>query len=700
MTREDKQRRRSAADYGGDEGDFDMDHDDLDQPPTEVKKVPENQIPDLTEEQLNEVFTKVISAGDPRAPKGRTKYDYETGEFKLETGISQMAVHFCMDGVMIEAEGDEARDQEKYIVILANKEKMLESTKGQSTEMDSGEYPSVALSGDVTLKNQFNFSERATQTFNNPMRQKDISTEPPPTSEYNSSVSQWDLYDTYLEDLERKREAASLAEKVKPAIGKKKHEDEDEVEVVNMAPAHASKGGDDTQIPPDLDDAMKLMERIVHTNSEAECFQDYKYYEDKSEHKREDGRGSFLPLWRFAFSKAHRKTCTAIVWNPQFTDLFAAGFGSYDFTLQGAGLICCYTLKNTSYPEYTFETESGVMSLDFHPVHSSLLCVGMYDGTVSVYDVKNKSGKPLYTVTDPKIKHTDPVWQVYWSKVTPEDPESEGTSFFSVSSDGRVVKWILSKTELLNEEVIELALIREDIPDQEDEASTLGLAGGCCFDFDKSHENLFVVGTEEGAIHSYSKEYNPQHLRSFQGHHMAVYACKWNAFHPDVFLSCSADWTVKLWERNTSRPIMTFDLNMAVGDVAWAPFSSTVFATITTDGKVRVYDLKINKHEPIGDTRVHKKAKLTHISFNPKEPIICVGDDRGVVTVLKLSSNLRKMSAPHMDDIHPEEEIAKLNKVMIMPDDDGLEDINTLLEKAKQAPPPPTLAITEEVKKE
>jgi hypothetical protein len=29
------------------------------------------------------------------------------------------------------------------------------------------------------------------------------------------------------------------------------------------------------------------------------------------------------------------------------------------------------------------------------------------------------------------------------------------------------------------------------------------------------------------------------------GHHMAVYAVKWNPFHPRLFLSCSADWTVK-----------------------------------------------------------------------------------------------------------------------------------------------------------
>ena len=34
------------------------------------------------------------------------------------------------------------------------------------------------------------------------------------------------------------------------------------------------------------------------------------------------------------------------------------------------------------------------------------------------------------------------------------------------------------------------------------------------------------------------------------------------------------------------KPLFTFDLNNSVGDVAWAPYSSTVFAAVTADGKV------------------------------------------------------------------------------------------------------------------
>ena len=39
---------------------------------------------------------------------------------------------------------------------------------------------------------------------------------------------------------------------------------------------------------------------------------------------------------------------------------------------------------------------AGVMCLDFHPQHANLLAVGCYDGSVSVFDVRSTSNKPMY----------------------------------------------------------------------------------------------------------------------------------------------------------------------------------------------------------------------------------------------------------------------------------------------------------------
>lgn len=86
---------------------------------------------------------------------------------------------------------------------------------------------------------------------------------------------------------------------------------------------------------------------------------------------------------------------------------------------------------------------------------------------------------------------------------------------------------------------------------------------------------------------------------------------------------------------------MSFDLAQAVGDVAWAPYSSTCFAAVTSDGFVHVYDLNVNRNERVCYQKIVKRAKLTHISFNDGFPVVLIGDDRGGVNSMKLSPNLR-----------------------------------------------------------
>jgi len=87
---------------------------------------------------------------------------------------------------------------------------------------------------------------------------------------------------------------------------------------------------------------------------------------------------------------------------------------------------------------------------------------------------------------------------------------------------------------------------------------------------------------------------------------------------------------------------MTFDLGYAVGDIEWAPYSSTVFAAVTSAGMLYVWDLHEEKHTHLCEHPAMKKAKALHITFNSEDPIILVGDERGGVNSFKLSNSLHK----------------------------------------------------------
>ncbi|XP_033750677.1 dynein intermediate chain 2, ciliary-like isoform X3 [Pecten maximus] len=683
---------------------------------------PDDQL-DLSENQLKEEFTRILTANNPHAPQNIVRYSFKERQYKQISSVDQLAIHFALDGNMLHKDSDEARrqmaklgmpDGEATGLSLVSQAVQSEHAgseggegagagaaegdeakeEGKDEGRDDAATPApAAAAGGKKLTNQFNYSERASQTYNNPYRERGTATEPPPRATFAGSVTQWEIFDAYNEDFEKQYQAMKAKQIQKtPSIYLHHHqliqEKNKEKKVVpgRQAEEKTRKKLTITETQSDdvtrIQNAAQIVERMVNQNTYDDIAQDFKYWDDPSDEYREN-EGTLLPLWRFTFEKAKKLAVTSLCWNPKYKDLYAVSFGSYDFMKQGNGMILFYSLKNPSFPEFIYETDSGLMCLDVHPEHPYLVVVGYYDGSVGVFNVECK--EPVHRCTAKNGKHTDPVWQVRWQK----DDLENNHNFYSISSDGRIVQWTIIKNELIYQDVIQLTL--PEAPAEGPDGTKVSTVGcGTAFDFHKKNDYMFLVGTEEGKIHTCSKAYSSQFLDTNLAHNMAVYQVRWNPWHPDIYITCSADWTVKIWEvsnkttvdtnsENTEnissrKALFTFDLNNSVGDVAWAPYSSTVFAAVTADGKVFVYDLNINKYEPLCEqmVAVKKKTKLTHIEFNPVYPIIIVGDDRGNVTSLKLSPNLKKMpkekkGQPAMDPAQREAlEIAKLDKLLNM----------------------------------
>lgn len=610
---------------------------------------PEDQLM-LNETELKEEITRILKANNPNAPQNIVRYSHKELAYKLAPHVEQLAIHFQIDGNLIHKESEEAKRQTamENSTEAPDDAAKPEATESKGTGGDGDEYYDAGAVANKKPTNQFNFSDRASQTNNNPLRDRTTMTEPPPRMNFSANANQWEIFDAYQEDFEQNQKKQ---EKTKPSKAKKPQ----------GSKADNNSGDQQNELLKATKSA-KILERMVNQNTFDEIAQDFKYYEDDADEFR-DQEGTLLPLWKFTYEKSKKLSVTSLAWNRKYVDLFAVAYGSYDFLKQSKGLILLYSLKNPSYPEMVYNTESGVMSLDIHPEYPNLIAVGFYDGTVGVFNTAESSDVPKYTSSAKNGKHTDPVWQVKWQK----DDLDGNMNFFSVSSDGRVVSWTIIKSELVFTEIVTLNITEE--ANEGGLVSTLGC--GTCFDFNKQQDHIFMVCTEEGKVHKCSKAYINQFLDTYDAHHMAVYSVAWNTFHPKIYLTCSADWTVKIWDHNCKDPLFTYDLGSAVGDAAWAPYSSTVFAAVTADGKVFVFDLNINKYEPICEQTVvqKKKTKLTHIAFNLTYPILIVGDDRGNVTSLKLSPNLRKKpKVKKGEDPKPlsDTEIPKLDKILAL----------------------------------
>ena len=93
--------------------------------------------------------------------------------------------------------------------------------------------------------------------------------------------------------------------------------------------------------------------------------------------------------------------------------MFGVSYGSFDFYNQPKiGLICLYSLKNPSFPEYICRAPCGVLCLDISTHYPNLIVAGLYDGNVAVYNLCSGSGAPSHISCAGSGKHKDPVWQV------------------------------------------------------------------------------------------------------------------------------------------------------------------------------------------------------------------------------------------------------------------------------------------------
>ena len=591
----------------------------------------------LTREQLEESIRRMLTRINPQAPPNITVYNFKESGFKRIDDVTQLAVHYSLSEDFLKNDSEELGLQNSFWDVKNNAEdkKIKELNEGIVYEKsESGSTQDLQAEQKKSLRNQFNFSDRSAVVYASKLKTMGGKTEPPPPQEANDEVTRSDIFDAFVNLYES--EQAKKAEEEKKA---------EKGEVTDAVIEKKKTLQEDIMHTAEMKRALKIMERVMIQNQFFPIYSDYKYWIDDAD----STHPTVLPLWRIYYGKILKKQVTTICWNPRYRDLFAVGYGSYEFQKNNnSGAICIFSLKNPSHPEYYFETPSDTMCLEFHPQFPGLLAVGLYNGTVMVYDIRVKGlrNNPIYQSTVRTKKHTDPVWEVHWN--TQEG--SRELAFFSISSDGRVACWTLMKNKLEPEDIIRLKLVPtatyngEEPPELDEAVSVGGYAGGMCFSFNMFQQNLFLVGTEEGRIHLCSTDYSSDYLKTYQGHYLAVYTVRWNYYHPDVFLSCSADWTIKLWAKSKENPIATFELPAAVSDVQWAPYSSTIFAAVCSDSMLYVYDLSKDKHSYICDQKIVKKMKPTHVAFNPFDPIIITGEDKGGCSTYRLSGAL--MSDP------------------------------------------------------
>ena len=187
-------------------------------------------------------------------------------------------------------------------------------------------------------------------------------------------------------------------------------------------------------------------------------------------------------------------------------------------------------------------------------------------------------------------KHTDTVHQLQWV-----EKEKKGEVLISIGADGRVIEWSMKK----GLDMTNLMTLRKQSNTSKKKNSKEGVifnyTGGFSFDFPVDDRTHYYAATEDNAIHKCSVTYNEMPIESYTGHTGPVYKIRCNPFISNVLLTCSYDWTVKLWrETKDGMKTLTFsqpDLSTQVNDIEWSHNTSTAFGMVAEDGRLEIWDI-------------------------------------------------------------------------------------------------------------
>ena len=144
---------------------------------------------------------------------------------------------------------------------------------------------------------------------------------------------------------------------------------------------------------------------------------------------------------------------------------------------------------------------------------------------------------------------------------------------------------------------------------------------------------------------------------NYEKHLGPVSSIACSPFQKRIFLSCSTDGAIRMYDVLDARPIATFEpgYNEYLMQVAWSPFRPTVFAAVSNSGAVYIYDLIQSKQVPTyvleykapqSSEQLSKIKTAYSIAFNPKQrDFLAVGYHDRTTKIFRLNyslSNIQK----------------------------------------------------------
>ncbi|XP_046808521.1 dynein axonemal intermediate chain 4-like [Lucilia cuprina] len=379
-----------------------------------------------------------------------------------------------------------------------------------------------------------------TQTTQELTKTRGVNTDSIARSNVGSYVSNFEMFDTY-KDLEKTTQSVDVDGTQKIQVTTYKVGGVDQFEVINQTPKFKL--------------ALMLTMRILAGNT----------FENEQRRFRNmimpdplalevNYRYNLQLLWSFAASFSSNESCSVadMSWCPKNGDILAIGYGTFS-TLSGVlpktGSVFIWNIKNPVNPERMYSFLAPVVTVEFSPYTPQLLAIGLYDGSVFVYDISNVEN-PQISVS-PRLATTscEPITSIKWIAHNVNETKLHDLEpFLALSRDGIITRYtIVNSPNLLGFQQMKLDRIEGKVEGLDIEKKLSQMEAnrhpqGVYICLDALHGDIYYVLTDEGCLHKCSTNYPNQHLEVLQLHEAGVNYMEFSPWSPKLYLTCGNDW--------------------------------------------------------------------------------------------------------------------------------------------------------------
>ena len=214
----------------------------------------------LSAKQLEEDMTRVLTATNPHTAHNPVSYNYAERAYKAVPPLAEDEVffHFRQMARTMHKGSDEYAAQADYDKNFRETVQDKRRQRQEAAQEEGKTLSQAELEEDDTQRNQFNFTERAAQTYNPTTKARTVSTTPPDSTNSTGLMTQWGLYDAYVQEYERLMVIVNMEKNAKDS------KKASAARSAAGAPEEKDKGKEDPMHTPEMAARMRVMERIVN----------------------------------------------------------------------------------------------------------------------------------------------------------------------------------------------------------------------------------------------------------------------------------------------------------------------------------------------------------------------------------------------------------------------------------------------------